>query len=508
MKSGAAVELTDINKTFDGVRVLTDLRLRVRQGSVHALLGGNGSGKSTTLKILAGVYSADRGGTIAVHARAAAAESWNSHLARSSGLRFVHQDLGLVPDLTVSENFALDGGYPRRFGPAISWRRLHDTTRVHMEKWQLKIDPRSRVRDLRPSDQTLVAIARALRDSDHGSQTTLVLDEPTASLPGHEAGLLLEAIRRCRAQGQTIIYVSHRLPEVLSIADHVSVLRDGVVVSDSAATDLDEAGIVELMAGKAADRLRSARRDGIGTRRLVRVTGLSAGPLRDVELDVRQGEIVGIGGLLGSGRSTLLRALFGDFPVEAGRVEIDGAGVEIRSVTDAMRHGVALVPEDRTRDAAYSDRPLSENLSAAVIRKYWSGWRMARKAEQRDAAHLMRAFNVKAATPSVPFGTLSGGNQQKAVLARWFRTNPRLLLLDEPTQGVDVMSRADIHEQVHRHVAAGNAALVVSSDFEELEALCDRVVILRAGRSVAQLNGGDLTEKNIAHLAHIDRKGP
>ncbi|SNR55381.1 sugar ABC transporter ATP-binding protein [Actinomadura mexicana] len=502
----AAVELTDVSKSFDDVRVLDALSLRVEEGAVHALLGGNGSGKSTTLKILAGVYGADDGGAIAIHGRRYATGSYTAAVARSSGLRFVHQDLGLVPDLTISENFALDEGYPRWAGPAISWRRLHGRTEERLRRAQVDLDPRTLVRDLRPSDRTLVAIARALRDADEGERVTLVLDEPTASLPHHEVSLLLEALRRCRARGQTIIYVSHRLREVLSIADRISVLRDGAVVATAPPGELDEARVVALMAGEAA-RERAARRapgrkvpprGGAAGTPILRVRDLAGGPLRGVDLEVGQGEIVGVAGLLGSGRSSLLQALFGVLPVDAGRIEICGAPGRHRTVAAAIGAGIALVPEDRARDAAFADRPVWENMSATVVGDYWAGWRMARRAERRDAAALLEPFAVRAAGPDVAFGALSGGNQQKAVLARWFRLNPRLLLLDEPTQGVDAVARAEIHALIREHVAGGNAALVVSSDFEELEGLCDRVVILREGVDAGELSGDRLTEAAIA----------
>ncbi|MEU8307170.1 sugar ABC transporter ATP-binding protein [Actinomadura sp. NPDC048955] len=502
----AAVELTGVSKSFDDVRVLDALNLRVEEGAVHALLGGNGSGKSTTLKILAGVYGADDGGTIAIHGERYATGSYTAAVARSSGLRFVHQDLGLIPDLTISENFALDEGYPRWAGPAISWRRLHGRTEERLRRAQVDLDPRTLVRDLRPSDRTLVAIARALRDVDEGERVTLVLDEPTASLPHHEVSLLLEALRRCRARGQTIIYVSHRLREVLSIADRISVLRDGAVVATAPPGELDEARVVALMAGEAA-RGRAARgargrkdppRGRSAGTPVLRVRGLAGGPLRGVDLDVGQGEIVGVAGLLGSGRSSLLRALFGVLPVDAGRIEICGAPGRHRTAAAAIGAGVALVPEDRARDAAFADRPVWENVSATVVGDYWTGWRMARRAERRDAAALLGPFAVRAAGPDVAFGALSGGNQQKAVLARWFRLNPRLLLLDEPTQGVDAVARAEIHALVREQVAGGGAALVVSSDFEELEGLCDRVVILREGVDAGELSGDWLTEAAIA----------
>lgn len=502
-----AVRLTNVSKTFDGVAVLRNVDCSITPGSVHALLGGNGSGKSTLLKILAGVHPADQGGMITIHGRAHPTGSYGPAIARQSGLRFVHQDLGLIPDLTVSENFAIEGGYPRA-GPAISWRRLRRATQESLERAHVDVRPENLVRDLRPSDRTLVAIARALRDSDEGSYVTLVLDEPTASLPQHEADVLLEAIRRCQSRGQTIVYVSHRLSEVLEIADRISVLRDGVLVAEQSTTDLDEARIVALMSGQELREPVARRTPKADARAVLRINGLAAGPLRDVTLTVRRHEIVGVAGLLGSGRSTLLRTLFGQTRMERGEIEVDGALIRHRSPRDAIRRGIALVPEDRGKDAAFADLPLWENLSATVIGRYWSGWRMARASERRDATHLIKTFGIRAATSDAPFTHLSGGNQQKAVLARWLRLDPRLLLLDEPTQGVDAMARADIHELVRGHVAKGSAALVVSSDFKELESLCHRVIVLRDGSPIAELTGPRLTETAIAELTQTASKEP
>ncbi|MDF5755124.1 sugar ABC transporter ATP-binding protein [Spongiactinospora sp. TRM90649] len=506
--AGAAIRLSGITKTFDGVPVLRDVACTITPGSVHALLGGNGSGKSTLLKILAGVHQADQGGTITIHGRAHATGSYGPAIARRSGLRFVHQDLGLVPDLTVSENFALEGGYPRRAGMAISWRELRRSAGEILERAHVDVDPQRLVRDLRPSDRTLVAIARALRDGDEngGEHVTLVLDEPTASLSQHEAGVLLDAIRRCRSRGQTIVYVSHRLPEVLEIADRIAVLRDGVLVAEQSAADLDESAIVTLMTGEEMRRQTLGAGPAADAETVLTVDALAAGPLREVSLSVRRHEIVGIAGLLGSGRSTLLRTLFGQANPDRGGFEVDGVPARFRSPRDAIRRGVALVPEDRGRDAAFADLPLWENVSATVIGRYWSGWRMARASERRDAVHLIETFGIRSATADAPFAHLSGGNQQKAVLARWLRLDPRLLLLDEPTQGVDAPARADIHDLVRRHVARGNAALVVSSDFEELETLCHRVIVLRDGAQVAELHGPRLTEAAIAGLTQTARK--
>lgn len=502
-----AIELSGISKSFTGVPVLTDVSFCVRAGSLHALLGGNGSGKSTTLKILAGVHRADPGGTIRVHGTRHDARDYSPATARAVGLRFVHQELGLVPDLTVSENFALDGGFPRRFGPAVAWGALHRSTQEQLDRAQVPVDARTRVRELRPSERTLVAIARALRDSDRGRHITLVLDEPTASLPQHEVDVLLRALRDCRDRGQTIVYVSHRLTEVLEIADQISVLRDGAVTVDIPASRASQASLIEAMTGTSvavpARRTREEA-DPVGPS-VLKVQGLSAGALRCADLEVAAGEVVGLAGLVGSGRTSLLRALFGDLPVRSGTVAIDGQAVTVRGPAEAIALGIALVPEDRVGDAAFLDRPLWENVSAASAGDYWSGWRMDRGRERRDAVALLDRYDVRAASADAPFASVSGGNQQKAVLARWFHRAPRLLLLDEPTQGVDAAARADIHRFVRAQVTGGSAALVASSDAEELAELCDRVIVLLEGCTSAVLSGAELTDARISQLTQEKR---
>ncbi|MGP4013497.1 sugar ABC transporter ATP-binding protein [Streptomyces sp. 4N124] len=502
-----AIELSGISKSFTGVPVLRDVSFRVRAGSLHALLGGNGSGKSTTLKILAGIHRAEHGGTIRVHGTRHDTRDYSPAAARAAGLRFVHQELGLVPDLSVSENFALDGGFPRRYGPAIGWRALHRSTQEQLDRAQVRVDARTPVRELRPSDRTLVAIARALRDSDRGRLITLVLDEPTASLPQHEVDVLLGALRECRDRGQTIIYVSHRLGEVLEIVDQISVLRDGAVIENIAASRASQASLIEAMTGVPV--APPARREADGADHagpaLLQVQGLMAGTLRYADLELAAGEVVGLAGRVGSGRTSLLRALFGDLPVRAGTVRLDGQGVTIRNPAEAVALGIALVPEDRAGDAAFPDRPLWENVSAASLGDYWSGWRMDRRRERSDALALLARYDVRAASADAPFASVSGGNQQKAVLARWFHRAPRLLLLDEPTQGVDAAARADIHRFVRAQVTGGSAALVASSDTEELAELCDRVVVLNEGRTSAVLSGPELTEDRISQLVQEDR---
>ncbi|MDQ1129223.1 sugar ABC transporter ATP-binding protein [Microbacterium sp. SORGH_AS_0888] len=480
-----------LSKTY-ATRVVHEVDLELSTGRVHVLAGGNGSGKSTLLKMLAGVVPADAGGTIVLGGRRIPAESYSPRVARAGGLRFVHQDLGLVDQLSIAENFALEGGHPRRLPGWIDDRRLLARTGEDLRRAGLGFDPRLPVGALRPSDRTLVAVARALREDPDaetsGVPLTLVLDEPTASLPITEVDRLLERLHDLRAAGHGIALVTHRLSEVMRIADEVTVLRDGRVVGAGPIADFDEDRILALIAGHVPERLTRQERDTTRGPVVLGVRGLSAGPLQAIDLDVHRGEIVGVAGLVGSGRTTLLRALFGDVPATGG-ISLDGEAVRIRDTGDAVAHRIALVPEDRVREAAYLDAPVWENLSAASVSRYRTRLGVSARRERRAAPALISRFRVRTPSAGAPLAALSGGNQQKVVLARWLQTEPRVLLLDEPTQGVDAVARDDIHRTVRDTVDGGACAVVVSSDVEELEQLCDRVIVLHGGRLVQTLAG-------------------
>ena len=490
-----ALVVTDLAKSFAGVAALDGVDLRVESGTVHALLGGNGSGKSTLVKVLAGVHAADRG-SIEVGGRTYDARSLDAATARAAGLRFVHQDLGLIETLSVAENIAFSDGFPSRGAGGISWRRLHRRVAALLERYEIPATPTTPVAALAPAQRTMLAIARALGDGADSrvEDLVLVLDEPTASLPEHEVGELLDAVRRRAELGQAVVLISHHLQEVLQVADEITVLRDGRRAGTLARADATESAVIDLIAGRTVGDLRDvqAARSHPGAERLV-VQGLAAGPVTGVDLVVRAGEVVGVAGLLGSGRSTLLRAVFGACPRRAGSVSVDGAPVAAGAPSVAMRRGIAFVPEDRGAEAAFATHSVQDNISAAVLRDYWRGGLRRRRQEARDTAGLLTAFAVKAPSGDAPFSTLSGGNQQKAILARWLRREPTVLLLDEPTQGVDVVARAEIYGLVRRSADAGCAVVVASSDFDELAILCDRVVVLRDGTVAGEL-----------HRPHVD----
>ncbi len=485
-----ALSLRDVDKHFGGTKALRAASLDVRPGTVHALLGGNGSGKSTAIKILAGVYQADAG-SLTVFGQDHPLDGYTSTTAAQLGLRFVHQDLGLFEDLSIEENFGLDAGFPVNGARGIRWRRLRDDVAKVLTEYELDVDPRRPVRDLRPSDRTMVAIARALQGAE-GARLILVLDEPTASLAAHESNLLLEKVRRRADKGQTVVIVSHRLQEVLSIAQDFTVFRDGRVAGALVDAHPTEDELISIMAGGAKVALRPTGAVSHTTGRpLLSVRGLESGPLRSVSLEAHEGEILGIAGLVGSGRSSLLQTLVGLVQPSEGTMTLGGAEYRPDNVADAMAQGVGFVPENRVREAAFMDRSVRDNLSVAMLKEYWAKRWMPRGRETRAADDLIRRFGVKVAGPEALFSSMSGGNQQKVVIARWLQRDPRLLLLDEPTQGVDVMSRADIYATIRDSARAGAGVIVASSDMSELHALCDRILVLARGRVTQEVRAGE-----------------
>lgn len=493
-----------VSKAFGATQALCDVSFELKKGSVHALLGGNGSGKSTLIKLIAGVVPADAG-VIELCGERHDLRSMTPALARESGLHFVHQQRSTFPQLTVTENLAIGRGFDTGFGGRIEWSRARERAAAVLERFQIDAHPDQALEELGPATQTMVAIARALQDQDAEADGVLVLDEPTASLPAPEVTLLLDALRRYADAGQAIVYVTHRLEEVFAVADWATLLRDGKVVDTVAPSALDQEGLVELMMGRTVEQIERLRGRPEG-RTVLALRQVCAGPLAPLDLELREGEIVGLGGLIGSGRSTLLKALFGVRPLEAGEVWIDGELQQIGSPPDAMAAGLAYVPEDRQADAAFPDLSVAENLSLTVIPDYWHRGVINRRREQRDALGLFDSFLITAESDGAPLRSLSGGNQQKVILARWLRRDPRLLLLDEPTQGVDVGARSEIYELVHRAVGGGAAALVASSDFEELALICDRVIVLRKGAAVAEVSGDELDAERIARLANAEAK--
>lgn len=488
-----------ISKTFGSTRALNEISFTVQEGQIHGLLGENGSGKSTLVKILAGVYAADPGGSVSIGATTMRGEAITPDRARVLGMRFVHQNSAVFPQMTVAENIAVGSVFPARLG-MIRWSALKTNTQQLLDRYGIRAGPDDMLGELRPADQTMVAVARALRDAE--TATILVLDEPTASLPEPEVRVLMAALRRCAVQGQTILYVSHRIDEILQLTDAVTVLRDGRHIVTRRSQGLTEDGLIKYIVGRPIETVFAESPGGADSRCRLSVMHLSAGALSDVSFRLNRGEVVGVAGLLGSGQSELLRALFGAPAAKSGDVSIDGAPVTLGSPEQAMRLGIGYVPANRERDAVFPDLSVRENLTSANIHAYWRWFIRRYRHERRETASAIAGFNIRTASAESPISSLSGGNQQKVILARWLIRNPRILLLDEPTQGVDVGARADAYATIRQAVRSGMSVLLVSSDFDELAHASDRVLVIRDGQVAAELAGADLTRARITELIY------
>jgi ribose transport system ATP-binding protein len=495
----AAISIRSLTKTFPGQAALADVDLDVRFGEVHALVGENGSGKSTLIKCLSGYHQPDAGSQMSVG---------GSPLPHGGGARgalaFVHQDIGIVGTMTVAENIALGRGYVTRHGVHIRWKSQAEVARRALARLgRGDISPGALASSLSPAAQSIVAVARAL-DSLGGARGAIVLDEPTASLPEADVAMLFAALREVAAQGVGVLFVSHRLGEVFAVADRVTVLREGRVVGTFAVAGLDERRLAELMLGRTFGDLYPQAPGESGDDVALRVAALSGPRVRDVSFSLHRGEIVGVTGLLGSGRSELLRLIFGSQPATSGSVQVAGVPFARRDPARAIGVGLAYVPPDRLASALLAQMTVTENVTLCTVPRF-GRLRLRLGDEARHVDSVISQFDIKPPLNSRLAGHFSGGNQQKMILARALATNPRVLLLDEPTQGVDIGAKAEIHRIIERQAAEqGTAILIVSSELEDLVGLCHRVIVLRHGRRVAELRRPAMTVDDILSRAYTE----
>jgi ribose transport system ATP-binding protein len=505
------LEARGFAKSFGGTQALRGVDLTLLPGEVHGLLGENGSGKSTLIKILAGFHAPDAG-DLRIDGEPVRLPLPPGQF-RELGMSFVHQQLGLVGSLSVLENLRVaELASPRsRFG--ISWRRERARARETFERYGLRLDPRATVADLKPVERALLAIVRAIEENrrvgrGHG---IIVLDEPTVFLPREGIERLFALIRDAAANGASILFVSHDLDEVREITDRVTVLRDGSLVGTVVTAEASETRFVEMIIGRTLAAIGDVEHHDRSTKTVgVKVEDLSGASVRDVAFEMHEGEIVGLTGLLGSGFEEIPYLLYGARRATSGRLTIHGATYELPHMRphDAVEVAMALIPADRPNDGCVASLPVAENVSLAVLDEYWSRLALDRRRMRREAGALMRQFDVRPNDPSLPYGALSGGNQQKALLAKWFQTGPRLLLLDEPTQGVDVGARQQIYAQIRAATESrGMHVLCASSDYEQLSVLCDRVIVFGRGRIWRQLVGDEITKERIVEQCYAAMAG-
>ena len=499
------VSARSFSKTFAGRTVLNNVDLAVHPGEVHGFVGQNGSGKSTFIKILSGYHAPDSGSSLYIGEREVPLPVPPGG-ALKSGMSFVHQDLGLADTMTILETLRL-GRYETKPGWRIPWSSERRLVSRALERFGIEASPDAAIGTLSEVDRAMVAILRALDSLRAHEFGLLVLDEPTAYLPRDGVDRLFAAVREAAADGFGILFVSHRLEEVLAITDVVSILRDGQLVATHSTQELTEDRLIEEILGFSLGDLYPERDEPQGDV-LMSVRGLSSPKVRDFSLDLRVGEIVGLTGLLGMGFDEVPYLLFGAEQATAGRLELGGKDRAIGQLTpkESIRSGVVLLPANRLRDGSVGAATVSENITLPTLSKYFDRGFLRRGRERTRVRSLLDRFHVVPPEPERDFATLSGGNQQKGLVAKWFETRPKVLLLHEPTQGVDVGAKREIFANIRDAVAGGASAIVASTEYEDLAHLCDRVIVFRDARAVSQLSGAALTEERIVEQSFREQR--
>jgi ribose transport system ATP-binding protein len=485
------LEMLNVDKRFLGVHALTEANLTVSRGEVHALVGENGAGKSTLIKILGGVHQMDSG-EIRVDGQPVTIGS--PHEAMARGISVIHQELMLVPDMTVAQNLFL-GREPTRAG-FIDWKTLYENARSVLERFELDIDPRSRIRRLGVARQQMVEIARAMSFDT----AIVVMDEPTATLTINETEHLFQLVQRLQKHGVSTIYISHRMEEIFHLADRATVLRDGKTVGTVFTADADHDQIVRMMVGRDIDTLFT-KRNVPRTEVILDVRDLNSPRVKDISFTVRQGEILGFAGLVGSGRTEVIRAVFGLDTIVSGTVTVNQTPVRIQAPRDAIAAGIGYLTEDRKTQGIVPDLPVAANISLTVLDRL-SRLGFIRRAERNSlATRFQQSLSIRAASLTMAIKNLSGGNQQKALIARSLATNARVLLLDEPTRGIDVGAKQDVYNVISTLAENGIGVVFVSSELRELLAMSDRIAVMWRNRITGILSGAEMTQENIIHLA-------
>jgi rhamnose transport system ATP-binding protein len=492
--SDLVLEAASISKAFAGVKALRSVSFDLRAGEVHALIGENGAGKSTLIKIVTGAVTPDAG-TITV--RGQHVSHMDPRVSKSLGIVAIYQQPSLFPDLTVAENIALalEGRSAWRI---LDWKARTRRAVELLERAGASIDPERLASTLSMPEQQLVEIAKAIG----ANARIVIMDEPTSSLTEHEVESLFQVIARLRSEGVGVIYISHRLEEIATVADRVTVLRDGETIATKSIGEVDRAELIRMMVGRELESIFPKREIAPGETVLeLRDISSRAAGVRNVSLHVRKGEILGIAGLVGSGRTQLAETIFGLTPADSGEIKLCGESVAIASPSDAIRRGIGYVPEDRPRHGAILEMSIAANTSLASLKKVAHHGLVNRVVERNLAEGFVRQLRIKTPSVEMEAGALSGGNQQKVALARWLAIDPAVLILDEPTQGVDVGSKSEIHSMMADLAERGLAIIMISSELPELLGMSGRIAVMHAGTIAGTLDRKDATQQSILSMA-------
>lgn len=488
------LEMKDIVKTFPGVKAVDNVTLKVLPGTVHALVGENGAGKSTLMKILAGEYIADSG-EIFFDGKKVRIE--NTKDAFNVGISTVYQELNLVSEMTIAENMFLGREPKEKNGFFVDSKHINEKTAQYLSEIGLPCTPGKKLKELSVAAQQMVEIAKGI---NRGSRL-IVLDEPTSSLADNEVITLFNLIRKLKNHGITFIYISHKMDEIFDISDEVTVMRDGTHVATKPVTELTQNGLIAMMVGRELNTLFPKMDIKIGNT-VLQVKGLTRnGTFSDVSFDVKGGEILGIAGLIGAGRTEVARSIFGLDPIDSGEMELDGYPYRVRRPFDAIKQGIAYVPEDRKLIGLCLGRPILENITLPSLRIFTRRGFLDLHAEKKAAEEISKKLRTKTYSLNVPVNTLSGGNQQKVVLSKWLLRNLKVLILDEPTRGIDVGAKSEIHKLMGEFAKEGMAIIMISSELPEILGMSDRIIVMHEGRVKGELNRDEASQESIMKLA-------
>ncbi|HZM06748.1 MAG TPA: sugar ABC transporter ATP-binding protein [Candidatus Saccharimonadales bacterium] len=488
------LQLDSITKSFQAVRALKGVSFSLDAGEVHALLGENGAGKSTLIKVIAGAHSPDSG-TMAIDGQVVSRLTPAS--ARQLGIAAIYQQPALFPDLSAAENIALGLEAPQSFR-RVRWAERRSRARELLQRVGAQIDPDTEIRRLSMPQQQLIEIARSLG----AGARILIMDEPTASLTRKEVELLFAVIRDLRRDGVGVIYISHRLEEIFAVGDRVTVLRDGESVGTNEVGQINEAGLIRMMVGREVSAIYPVAENAPGEPVLsLSEVNCAAGGICNISFEVRAGEVFGLAGVVGAGRTELARVLFGITPADSGSIALHGQPICIHSPRDAIALGIGYVPEDRRRHGVILAMSVAANITMGIHPVLFPGGWLRFRAEHGVAEKYIRELAIKTYSPDSPAGTLSGGNQQKVALARWLAAGPKVLILDEPTQGVDVGAKSEIHKWIRRLAAQGLAVIMISSDLPEVLGMSTRIGVMRGGTLAAILDGHTATAQSVMAAA-------
>ncbi|MEQ9877540.1 ribose ABC transporter ATP-binding protein RbsA [Pectobacterium aroidearum] len=468
------LQLQGITKSFPGVKALSGAALNVYPGKVMALVGENGAGKSTMMKVLTGIYRKDAG---SIHFLGQEVDFNGPKASQEAGIGIIHQELNLIPQLTIAENIFLGREFTNRFG-RLDWNKMYAEADKLLKRLNLRYDSRRMVGDLSIGDQQMVEIAKVLSFESK----VIIMDEPTDALTDTETASLFSVIKELQSQGCGIVYISHRLKEIFEICDDITVFRDGQFIGERPVSDLQEDTLIEMMVGRKLEDQYPRSNKAPGEVRL-KVQNLSGPGVDSVSFTVRKGEILGVAGLMGAGRTELMKILYGALPRTGGNVTLDGRDVVTRKPQDGLANGIVYISEDRKRDGLVLGMSVKENMSLTALR-YFShvGGRLKHAEEQLTVADFIRLFNVKTPSMEQPIGLLSGGNQQKVAIARGLMTRPNVLILDEPTRGVDVGAKKEIYQLINQFKEEGLSIILVSSEMPEVLGMSDRIIVMHEGR--------------------------